>query len=280
LRNPFICKNMLPLVYKIDSEYFDATSTLECGQIFRYEQVDDNAYEVISLDKKCLITTKGEYTYIYANDKDYFYNFFDLGTDYSFIANKLKQFPELATAVEYGKGIRILRQDLVETIISFIISANNNIPRIKKIIARLCQTLGKDMSGYFAFPTLKDMSKADFEIWQSLGAGFRDKYLFNTVKTLAQTNFIQDLLLLKGDEITKQLCTLSGVGPKVADCISLFGLHDVSSFPVDTWIFKACKNEQLCTAKAVRKHYTERYGGYAGIAQQYIFYASKSGIKA
>ncbi len=267
--------DMLPLAIKFPSEYFDAKATLECGQIFRYERLKENSYLVNSLDKQCLVETLGEYTYIYAFDKDYFFNFFDLDTDYGKIVSRLSGYPELKAATQSGKGIRILRQDLVETVISFIISANNNIPRIKKIISRLCRQFGEEKEGHYAFPSLGKMYAMDFSDWQSIGAGFRDKYLFSTARALYETDILAELALKRGEDAQKSLCSLSGVGPKVADCISLFGLHDLSVFPVDTWIFKTCRTEELNTAAKVRAFYSQRYGEHAGLAQQYVFYAAK-----
>lgn len=257
------------------SEFFDARATLECGQIFRYEKLAENRYAVFSADKSCLLCTEGDTTGIYAQscDAQYFFNFFDLTTDYGAIARALGAYGELDEAIKIGKGIRILRQDLVETIVSFIISANNNIPRIKKIISRLCQLAGKRQDGYYAFPTLDEMYLMTFADWQSIGAGFRDKYLFETVRALKETDVIERIR--SGQTVTKTLLSLKGVGPKVADCILLFGLHDMTGFPVDTWIFKKCRTDILDTPAKVHDYYTERYGKYAGLAQQYIFYSAK-----
>lgn len=265
----------LALIINVPSEYFEAKATLECGQMFRYEKLAENRYVAFSGDKKCLLCTEGETTSVFArsSDEQYFFNFFDLATDYGAIAKELGAYDELDEVIKIGKGIRILRQNLVETIISFIISANNNIPRIKKIISRLCQMAGKQMDGYYAFPTLEEMYLMDFADWQNIGAGFRDRYLFETVRILKETDVIERIR--SGKNVTKTLLSLKGVGPKVADCISLFGLHDMAGFPVDTWIFKKCKSDILDTPSKVHDYYTARYGKYAGLAQQYIFYGAK-----
>lgn len=264
----------LPFFCKIPSENFDARATVECGQVFRFEN-NGGIYEIVSSDKKCLLETKGEYTYLYTEYGEYFHNYFDLDRDYGQIVDALSGFPELSEAVKIGKGIRILNQDLFETIISFIISANNNIPRIKKIIERLCRLCGRKIGDYYAFPDLCAAAKLSFEDWQTIGAGFRDKYLFETVRILKNTSFLEKLSRADTDEATELLLTLPGVGPKVADCILLFGLHRTDSYPVDTWIFKSCRTDELNTTKAVHKYYRERYGELAGYAQQYVFYAAR-----
>jgi len=268
----------LPLAFKVSSKYFDATATIESGQTFRFQKTD-GGYHLFSMDKRCFVKTEGEFTYVYTTDKDYFYKYFDLQTNYEKIVSTLSKYDELRVAIDGGRGIRILRQDLVETIICFIVSANNNIPRIKKIISRLCEIAGQKMDGFYAFPTLNEMYLLPFSVWQSIGAGFRDKYLFSTVKMLKETDILDSLKfkIQSAEERTKLLCTLSGVGPKVADCISLFGLYDLSVFPVDTWIFKTCSQAGLDTPKKVREFYSKRYGDLAGIAQQYLFFGAIGG---
>ena len=253
----------------------DIAKTLECGQIFRYFKNGEEDYFVCSKDKRCRIIGNNEKIEIISNDADYFYNYFDLETDYNDIFEKLSKFPELTEALNFGKGIRILRQDLYETIISFIISANNNIPRIKGIIERLCSGYGKNCGEYFAFPTVNELRDVTIEDYRRFGSGFRDKYLYGTIRTLLQDDIINSLKNVDTLQARKILCSLDGVGPKVADCIILFGLSRFDTYPVDTWVFKACKNEVLNTPAKVMKYYLERYGNLAGYAQQYIFFRQR-----
>ena len=156
---------------KVSSEYFDIKATLECGQFFRYHKNDDGSYFVYSLDKRCKIWQENGSVYIETDDENYFRLFFDLDTDYSKIVNTLSKFCDIKEKVEYGKGIRILRQNLTETVISFIISANNNIARIKSIIERLCISRGKNMGEYYAFPTLSELQTLSVEDFKALGLG-------------------------------------------------------------------------------------------------------------
>ncbi len=248
----------------------DYKAILTCGQIFRYRESNDG-YEVYSGSHRCV--TRGNE--IVCDDASYFVNFFDLDVDYENYIKELSRFDELASALKNGSGIRILRQDLFEMIISFIISANNNIPRIKGIIERLCDFCGADMGAYRAFPTPSKLKDVSIEQFRSLGAGFRDVFLNKSVNILANTDFLDRLKVADTYEAQKMLLSLPGVGIKVADCIMLYGLRKWDSFPVDTWIFKVCGNKELNTPQKVREYYINRYGSLAGLAQQYIYYNSR-----
>lgn len=249
----------------------DYNAILSCGQTFRFN-VHGGKFEVISSEHRCFAYDN----VIECDCPNYFAKFFDLDTDYDEYIKSLSKFDELTDCVKYGSGIRILRQNLFETIISFIISANNNIPRIKSIIERICAFCGKDMGDYYAFPTPQELARVTKEEFRSLGAGFRDTYLQKTAQILAQTDFLQKVVSVKTDDAIKMLTSLPGVGPKVADCILLFGLRRWDCFPVDTWIFKQCNSDDIDTPSKVRAYYLNRYGELAGLAQQYIFFAARS----
>ena len=185
---------------------------------------------------------------------------------------------ELKEKVEYGKGIRIFRQDTYETVISFIISANNNIKRIQKIIEKLCERVGEKKNGFYAFPTAKQLQSLSVEDFKDLGLGYRAQYLYETSRVI--DDMIDIIKSQDTEQATKSLLSLKGVGPKVANCILLFGLYKTNSYPVDTWIFKANKTEELNTEKKVLEYYQKRYGEYAGFAQQYVFfYAREKGLQ-
>ena len=189
-------------------------------------------------------------------------------------------------SVQYGKGIRLLNQNLWETIISFIISANNNIPRIKGIIERLSKQYGNPIEWnnqiYYTFPTPEELSKASITDLRALGLGFRDQRVYETTKIILAKQV--DLGKLKQEKGTKRireiLLTLPGVGPKVADCIMLFStLKCLDVFPVDVWVrrvmnelyFKLPEENKL-KREQIEKLAYEKYGNLAGIAQQYLFY--------
>jgi len=271
--------------FHIDGEYFDPQDTLECGQVFRYTHNNDGSYTIISTDKKCIIQQSkiGGYDFV-TDNPDYFYNYFDFNTDYSKIREKLKDLPLVCDALDYGKGVRILRQDTFETIISFIISANNHIPRIKGIIERLCQGLGENKGDYYAFPTAEKMAAVGQEYYKDLGAGYRDKYLDLTSKAIAMGEVdIDRLNSMSTESARKELCKLMGIGGKVADCILQFGMGRMEVFPTDTWIKKMyAKNygENDLSGEQIRNYLVSLYGEYSGYAQQYIFYAERAKLNA
>jgi len=248
----------------------DFEAILTCGQTFRFKE-ENGAYEVFALGHKCIASGNK----IVTDSPKFFASYFDLDTDYDKFMASLSEFDELNECIKVGKGIRILRQDLFEMIISFIISANNNIPRIKSIINRLCVSFGEQKDGYYAFPSPDRLAPVTKEEFRSLGAGFRDTYLQKSAQILAGTDFLQRVQAANTVDASKMLLQLPGVGPKVADCILLFGLRRWDCFPVDTWIFKVCSSVELDTPSKVRSHYLKRYGALAGLAQQYMFYMAR-----
>lgn len=257
----------------IGLEDLDIIQTLNCGQIFRYV-IDGNTADVYSMDKHALILTKPNQVEIITKDVDYFYNFFDLDTDYTKIKKELKKDTLLSKAVDFGYGIRILNNDCYEMIISFIISANNNIGRIKKSIEYLCTHFGKTMGGYFAFPTLNELKCATVEDYTKAGLGYRAPQMWETVQRLTEKD-IANLKAMPSTEQFKFLNSLKGVGEKVANCAMLFGLGVKDVFPVDTWInkvYNALTNTKTTNRALITKDLTNRYGELSGYAQQYFFY--------
>ena len=213
-------------------------------------------------------------------------NYFDLNRNYSEIKEKLSKIDEnVKLSIKYGEGIRILNQDLWEMIISFIISANNNIPRIKGIIERLSQKYGKeiDWNGekYYTFPTPEELKKAEVQDFRELGTGFRDIRLYETTRTVLENKVVlKDLYNVDTLKAREELLTLSGVGPKVADCILLFSdLKRFDVFPIDVWVRRVMndlyiknEDETKVSKKEIEKLAKEKYGDLEGIAQQYLFY--------
>ena len=256
-----------------DLTQFNINHILDCGQIFRYE-IKNNQATVYSLDKIAKIYTYENCIEIETEDVEYFINFFDLETDYSKIKAELKKDEFLSSAVNYGYGIRILKNDLFEMIVSFIISANNNIGRIKKSINYLCEKFGQNKGGYFAFPTLSELKKAIIQDYRDVGLGYRAEQLFETIQNLTEDQ-IEDLKTKSKDEQFNFLVSLKGIGEKVANCVMLFGLGVMNSFPVDTWINKVYNkltNTNSTDRKKITKELTLRYGNLSGYAQQYFFY--------
>lgn len=213
-------------------------------------------------------------------------DYFDLDRDYLQIKKKLAQIDDfMKISIQFGSGIRILKQDFWECIISFIISANNNIPRIKKIIERISKEYGTkvewEKNTYFLFPTPEQLGKASIEDLRELGLGFRDKRVYHTTKMILEKQFdlenveyLQDL-----ETIRAELLKLDGVGPKVADCILLFSLQKWEVFPIDVWVRRVMnelyihhEKEEKVSKKMLDKLAKEKFLGMAGIAQQYLFY--------
>lgn len=259
---------------KIDeTSNFNIVQTLDCGQIFRYTINGDYAV-VYSMDKKAEIYTNSNSIIIQTKDVDYFETFFDLQTDYAKIKHNLKQDEFLSMAVDYGYGIRILNNDTFEMIVSFIISANNSIKRIKNSINYLCEHFGSKVNDYYAFPTLQQLKKAKIEDYKLAGLGYRAEQLYETIQQLT-TDDIVKLKTLPKQEQFNFLVAQKGIGEKVANCVMLFGLGVKNVFPVDTWINKVYNkltNTVSTDRKKITKELTFRYGNLSGYAQQYFFY--------
>ncbi len=251
--------------------YFDLTQTLNCGQVFRFKE-NDGCYDVFALDHYAHIETKSDRYAVQCDDADFFGRYFDFDTDYASIQSEVGDRGFLSSAIEYGKGIHILRQDALETVFSFLISQNNHIPRIKGIIERMCKGLGKDMGGYYAFPDVEALANAGEEYFSSIGAGYRASYLDRTAKALLKAD-IEDYRALDTQSLRARLTALHGVGRKVADCILLFGFNRFDVFPVDTWIKKIFETEYPKTpAEKMSSLLVEKYGKNAGFVQQWLFY--------
>lgn len=247
-----------------DLTQFDPYAIMHSGQVFRYFE-QDGGFVVISGNQWAEIKVVNQQAVIKCSDADYFYRYFDFATDYNAIKKKLA-FPKLQKALAVGGGIRILAANFVEMVISFIISANNNIKRFTKTLNGLCEQFGSRLTnGLYAFPTLEQLAKITAMDFKNLGCGYRDQYLVKAVKQLQALN-VDELRALPTDALYKELLQICGVGPKVASCILLFAFGRYEVAPIDTWIKKAIAQLNQ-TEQAQILH-----GKYAGIAQQYIFY--------
>ena len=270
---------------------FELKDIFECGQCFRWNEEEDGSYTGI-FDQNVLNVKKEDNQIIFkgicqGDITETVEKYFDMNRNYEKIKQQLsKKDSYMKESIEYGKGIRILNQDLWETIISFIISANNNIPRIKGIIERLSKNYGKEIQWngkkYYTFPTPEELKDVTVEEYRKLGLGFRDIRLYETTKMILDKKV--DLEKLEKNpntlEVREQLLTLSGVGPKVADCILLFStLKRFEVFPIDVWVRRVMNDlyiknpdETKVSKKQIEKIATEKFGNLAGIAQQYLFY--------
>lgn len=277
-------------IKEIDS--FEPKDIFECGQCFRWNKQDDGSYTGVFYGK--ILNVKKESNKIIFDGnatEEEIERYFDLQRDYSKIKSELSLIDEyLKQSIEFGSGIRILNQDLFETIISFIISANNNIPRIKGIINKICTKYGQKVEysfdgnkveEYYTFPTPEELSRASIKDLRELGLGFRDVRVYETTKLIANKEFkLDDLYKMTTDEAKQKLLTFQGVGPKVCDCILLFStLKKFDVFPIDVWVRRVMNelyiknpDETKVDKKEIKKLADEKYGNLEGMAQQYLFY--------
>lgn len=271
---------------------FELKDIFECGQCFRWNQNEDESYTGVFGDNVINVSEKENGDVLFegvceGNIQTICEEYFDIKRDYEKIKETLSQEDEnLAESIKYGKGIRILNQDLWETIISFIISANNNIPRIKGIIERISKKYGKEIkfrgNSYYTFPTIESLNKASIKDLRDLGLGFRDKYIYNTTKLIIKKQINIEELKEKETtiEMRNELLKLSGVGPKVADCILLFSdLKRMDVFPIDVWVRRVMNelyihnpDEAKVSKKQIEQIAEKKFGELRGVAQQYLFY--------
>lgn len=268
---------------------FKVKDIFECGQCFRWNEEPDGSYtgifghNVLNVKEEKDIVITGICN---GNIEDICKNYFDLDRNYEEIKETLSLIDDnMKESIKYGKGIRILNQDLWEMIISFIISANNNIPRIKGIIERMSAKYGQEIkfrgTSYYTFPTIDELSQASVKDLKDLGLGFRDRYVYETTKKIKEGKInLENLKQESTNEVRKQLLTLTGVGPKVADCIMLFStLKRFAVFPVDVWVRRVMndlyihnEDETKVNKKQIQEIARDKFGALEGIAQQYLFY--------
>lgn len=263
------------------NEDFDAKSILSCGQMFRFFETE-NGFDVITGKNLAHIYEEGDNVIIESNNPERFVEFFDLDTDYGEIKQKLSAEPILKDAIEFGKGIRIAKGEPEEIIFQFIVSQNNNIKRIQKIIEKISEIGEPINEKYKAFPSAKVLAKMPEEFFKNLGTGYRDKFLMQTAKILSETN-ISEKQRLQTKELDIWLQSLPGVGPKVASCILLFGFNRTECFPVDTWIEKVYRKyfyKGEMTRPEISAFLSDKFETMSGIVQQYLFnYFQKNKIE-
>ena len=277
------------IILKGISEDFEPQHVFDCGQCFRWLREEDGSYTGVVQGR--VINVKKENDLIIfdnTNKEDFeniWFDYFDLRRNYTEIKNELKVMDEyLDKATEFGQGIRILQQDGWEMLISFIISANNRIPMIQRAINNLSERYGKFIGEYrgkkyYAFPTPQELSQVSVEDIRSCQTGFRDKYIKSVVDYVSENNVdVLSYRKLNTDECIKELVKFNGVGPKVADCIALFGMQKYDTFPVDVWVKRVMEEfyvEDNLSLPKIRKFALEKFGDLAGFAQQYLFYYAR-----
>lgn len=267
-------------------ENFDAKAIFTCGQAFRWYEESDGSFTTVHLGRVLnVLNEKGKVIFKGTNLEEFneiWIDYFDLNTDYKEIRKVLSNNEILPKAMEYGEGIRILNQNHFEMLISFIISANNMIPRIKKSIEVISMRYGRficedENRKYYSFPTVEELSKATVEDLREFAkVGFRDKRIFDTVNMILNEKIDLDSFEnLETDTLREELLKFSGVGNKVADCIMLFSYKRGEVFPVDVWIKRVMEElfiKKETPVKKISKEADRIFGKYAGYAQQYLFY--------
>lgn len=262
---------------------FDLIQTFDCGQCFRWEKVDD-AWFGIAYGLPLKISQQGDVITLYSTTKNQWDNvwsrYFDIERDYGEIKKALSADAVMKTASDFGDGIRLLAQEPFECLISFIISASNNIPRIKKIIDSLCTNFGEKVTylgkDFYTFPTAEKLACLELSDLSVIKAGFRDKYIINAARAVYSGQIDLECLKSASYEYAKnELLKLSGVGCKVADCALLFSLEKYASFPVDVWIkriMEHCYFDGEQDKGTISAYAEKKFGDLGGFAQQYLFY--------
>lgn len=262
--------------------HFDPEITLFCGQAFRWEKTGEHAYRGIAYGRVLNLTAKDGDVLLYPATpeefRDIWENYFDLRRDYGAIQKSYEADPILKEGMAYAQGMRVLNQPPFEILISFILSANNNIRRITGIIERLCACFGKPISCggkvYNAFPEPEALACVPVSALKDCGAGYRAPYVKEAAQAVCGGFKLDALRNMDYEEAKKKLVTIKGVGGKVADCILLYSLGFSEAFPMDVWIKRAVYNLYGCGKgeRELRDFIRSKFGKTAGIAQQYLFH--------
>lgn len=270
-------------------QHFDAKHIFECGQCFRWRREENGSYTGVAYGRVLNVWSdydRGIVTLKNTNLKDFqdiWYNYFDLGRDYGKIKDILSEDEVLRGAIKYGRGIRILNQEPWELVISFIISANNNIPRISRSIDVLSEMMGKPIDfmdkTYYSFPDAETLGSAELEQIDMCRAGFRCKYIYQSARMIDKGELDLDRIAqMNTEDAKKELMRLPGVGPKVADCIMLFSMQKHDAYPIDVWVKRVTEYFYLHTDvsnKQIQEFAGDKFGSFAGFAQQYLFYFAR-----
>ena len=247
---------------------FDLAATLTCGQCFRWREGEDGSFSGVAFGRTLTVSEESAGQ---AAEDPLWRSYFDLDLDYGAIRRELSALsPELETAASFAPGIRILRQDPWEALCSFILSQNNNIPRIMGIVDRLCENFGERLpEGGFSFPEPERLAGLSVEDLAPLRCGFRARYVLDAARRVAGGELpLDEVAVLPLSEAREALQTIDGVGPKVAECALLYGMHRLDAFPLDVWMRRAMQT--LFPGKS-----PDFFGPFAGIAQQYVFHYSR-----
>ncbi|MFZ5974335.1 MAG: DNA-3-methyladenine glycosylase family protein [Bacillota bacterium] len=265
-----------------DISCFEPRHIFECGQCFRFVP-DSGGYTGVAHGRVLHVEKHGQDVRLWPCSKqeydEVWRHYFDLDTDYDKLLNGLPMDGFLQASVSYGRGLRLLRQPPFETLITFILSANNNVSRIRSLVERLCRAYGEPVEeGLFDFPSPAALAAASEDDFRALGTGYRAAYIRSAAKAVADGFDLNALAHLPYAEAKKVLQMLDGVGPKVADCVLLFALGHRCAFVQDVWIRRVLRDVYHAPhAKAEAERFIQaRFGEYGGIVQQYLFHYARS----
>jgi len=248
-----------------------------CGQCFRFTQVGDGVYRGVAFGRVLTLEDTPEGVALDCTQEDFdsvWHHYFDLGLDYGRVREKVDIGGFMADAIEFGRGIRILKQDFWEALCSFIISQCNNIPRIRGVIERMCAAYGEPIEKYGlnTFPTPQVIAGLSVDDLRKLGTGYRAEYILSAARAVTGGELTAEKLSkIPFNDAKKELMTIHGIGDKVANCVLLYGLYRLDAFPVDVWM-----------KRALERYFPPKFdpsvfGEYAGIAQQYVFHYVRVG---
>lgn len=268
---------------------FMLSQTLECGQCFHFKKLSDEEYLVAAKGRLLHISQESDKIIFHnaseAEVKNVWINYFDLDRDYDAIKKRLLCMDDkLNSAIESMWGVHILNQDFFETLISFIISQNQQIPRIKQIVATLCESCGKALSeNMYSFPAADDILKLGEDGVRACKAGFRSAYIIDACRKVVSGQINEEeLRKMSYDDCIAKLKEIKGVGDKVANCVALFSLGKRSAFPVDVWIKRIMESiyfTEETPVNVIQSFAAERFGEFGGYAQQYLFYYARETSK-
>ena len=253
--------------------HFDLAQTLDCGQAFRWAG-DGNSYSGIAHGRRLEVeNTSGGVVLKNITPAEFestWKSYFDLGRDYTQLRESFSSDEHLSKAIDFSPGLRLMKQDVWEILISFILSQNSNIPRIKKMISSLCQHFGQELPcGGFAFPTAEKLADLSGNDLAPIKCGYRASYIIDAARRVHDGRFnAASLKSLPTDEVRTALLEIHGVGPKVADCVLLFGFGRIECYPLDVWMKRVMTN-------MYPGGFPESLKNHAGIAQQFLFHYAR-----
>lgn len=272
---------------KIENVDIDLESTIECGQIFRYEKENDNSYTIILSDRVINIKKDNNNLIVKSSDENnlekIIIDYLDLDRDYSLINNQLLiKDNSLKKVIDNCIGFKIINQPRFECIISYIISQNNGVPQIRNAVNNISEKYGKKVifedKEYYLFPSAKDLKDVTIEEYRNLKVGFRDKYIYEIVRKINDDEFDIDLVDdMSSYDAMNYLMNNKGIGEKVSSCILLFSYSRLDVFPIDTWVKKFMKDTYSIEGiDNIKKFTKEKYDNYTGLVIQYMFHYKRN----